>query len=254
MRSGTFRGLVIAAVAGFGAAACEHPHDLRPDPKEDSVQAAFRGTVRVDGAPIRGADVLLLDAAGKVVAAGQTDEAGGYRLASPAGFSRGMVLARLYRPIVGARATAVTHPAETGFEFATGDTVALSGDVEPPAGVTPDFLDVSLTPRALDGVPPSAAMALIAVGTGPALKASYLTEQIHEPRFAFRVIPGTWELLVNRVVEQAPTAGPAAPNLTNAELTLADGSKPAQSFGAYRIDVRHDTRVHVRLEVMKDSP
>jgi hypothetical protein len=39
----------------------------------------------------------------------------------------------------------VTHPAETGFDFATRDTVALTGDVEAPAGVTPDFLDVSLT-------------------------------------------------------------------------------------------------------------
>ena len=217
------------------------------------MQASFRGTVRVDGNPIRGADVLLLDAAGKVVAATQTDEAGGYRLASPAGFSRGMLLARLYRPIVGARVTPVTHPGETGFDFATRDTVALAGDVEAPAGVTPDFLDVSLTPRALDGVPPAAAMALIAVDAGPALKASYLTEQIKSLHFAFRVVPGTWELLVNRVVEAAPTVKSPTPNLTNAELTLPDGSKPAQTFGAYRIEVRHDLQVRVRLEVMKDS-
>lgn len=254
VRSGTFRGFLIAALAGLSAvAACGHSPEARPETKEDSVQAPFHGTVSVDGNPIRGADVLLLDAAGKVVAAAQTDEAGGYRLASPAGFSRGMLLARLYRPIVGARATAVTHPADTGFDFATRDTVSLTGDVEAPAGVTPDFLDVSLTPRALDGVPPSAAMALIVVDTGPALKASYLTEQIKSLHFAFRVLPGTWELLVNRVVEEAPAVKPSTPNLTNAELTLPDGSKPAQTFGAYRLEVRHDLQVRVRLAVMKDS-
>lgn len=217
------------------------------------MQAAFRGTVRVDGRPIRGADVLLLDAAGKVLAAVPTDEAGSYRLASPAGFADGMLLARLYRPIVGARATAVTHPVETGFDFATRDTIALGGEIEPPSGVTPDFLDVSLTPRALDGVPQSATMALIAVDTGPALKASYLTEQIKQLHFAFRVVPGTWDLLVNRLVDEAPSVNPRAPNLTNAELTMPDGSKPAQTFGAYRIDVRVDTQVRIRLEVMKAS-
>jgi hypothetical protein len=57
---------------------------------------------------------------------------------------------------------------------------------------------------------------------------------------------------VNRVVEEAPAVKPSAPNLTNAELTLPDGSKPAQTFGAYRLEVRNDLRVRVRLETMKD--
>lgn len=236
----------------LAATACEGPPRTRPDSKGDSVLALFRGTVRVDGHPIRGADVLLLDAGGKVLAAGRTDEAGGYRLAPPAGFAGGMLLARLYRPIVGARATPVTRPGETDFDFTTRDTVALGGEVEAPSGVSPDFLDVSITPRALDGVPPSANMALIAVDTGPALKASYLTEEIKEPHFAFRVLPGTWDLLVNRIVEQAPTVKATVPNLTSVELTLPDGTKPAQTFGAYRLDVRRDTQVRVRLDIVKE--
>lgn len=216
------------------------------------MQAPFRGTVRVDGSPVRGAEVLLLDGAGKVLAASQTDETGGYRLPSPAGFTKGTLLARVYRPIVGARAAQVSEAGETSFNFSTSETIALSGDIAPPAGVTPDFLDVSLTPRALAGVPASANMALIAVDTGPALKASYLTAQIHDPHFSFRIVPGTWDLLVNRVVDAAPSAQAGPPNLTNAELTLPDGGKPAQTFGAYRLDVHHDTHVRIQLEILKD--
>jgi hypothetical protein len=236
-------GLVSLAVAcSCGPTSSE----TRRERKETSM-ALFRGIVKVDGAPARG-EVMLVDPAGKVVASTTIDEQGGYRAAPPQGFTGGWLLARVYRPVAGARALAIDgEGGERNVELTSKEAITLSGDLRFPAGVTPDWVQVDLTPRALDGVPPAISRALVAVDTGPAIKGVYRADVIRGSRFSASLLPGTWDLVVARMVEVSPGHPLTTPNLINATLTLPDGSQPSQTFGGYRLVLRRDLHVVVEL-------
>lgn len=240
---------IISMLVAWAIAGCNgQPRSSGP---ERQTMTRFRGTLHVDDAPIRAADLFLLDRGAKVVAATRSDELGGWELPAPAGWSGGSLLAKLYEPVAGARAVPLGADDQVlDVRVHSADAVTLSGDITWPAGVTPDWVEVSITPRQLDGVPAEAKLALLAVDTGPALRGTYLAKRATEPRFQFRVLPGTWDLRVIRNVDAPPESLPI-PNLEQVSLTLPDGSHPALTVGFYRLEARHDLHVQVALDVAR---
>jgi hypothetical protein len=215
---------------------------------------SFRGTIRVDGRTVEGADVFLLDSRCKVVAATRSNGFGVWELDAPGGYAGGWLLAKLTQPVTGCRAVSVgaTGSDEMDFAIAATDAAVLSGDLVPPDGVKIDWVEVHVTPRRIPGLPDEAKLALVQVGAGPEIKGTYYTRTVRQPAFRFDLLPGTWELRAYRAVEGEPVAGRATPNLEAAEVTLSNGAKPTPNFGGWMFDVSGDLHATVKLKVSEE--
>jgi hypothetical protein len=214
---------------------------------------SFRGTIRVDGRTVEGADVFLLDPRCKVVAAARSNGFGVWELDAPAGWRGGWVLAKLTQPVTGCRATAVGAGSSDAVDLtiSSKEVAVLSGDLVPPEGVTVDWVEVHVTPRRVPGLPEEAKLALVQVGMGPEIKGTYFGRTVRQPAFRFDLLPGTWELRAYRFVEGG-RAGGGTPNLDAAGVTLSDGTHPTPHFGGWLFEVTRDLHATVKLKVAEE--
>jgi hypothetical protein len=233
--------LAVAVLIGsVGTGAC----------KDRPLKNDFSGSVTINAQPAPNADVFLLSSAGKVIATAKTDVHGKYAIAVPAKFAGGWLVAKLYRPIVGARARAVQAPGEAvDFAVSDGDAVTLSGEVAPPPGVKPDWIDVHLTPRKLEGFPEIALDSLLAVDTGTAIHGTFTTQKINQLHFEFRALPGLYELRVDRIVDVPLDTPLATPNLTAQSVELPGHAAATERFGGFVVPLDKPLHVTVSLKL-----
>jgi hypothetical protein len=246
----TPRAGALAALLLLPPGGCSEPLSGKKPTNNKELQAMSKlsGTIQVDGQPNSGAEAFLLDASGKVVALTKTDSTGGYSLSPPAGYTGGWILAKLYHPVIGCRAMRVDGTVKTiDFSIAAGETVVLSGELRPPEGIKPDWVDVHVTPRQPRDVPPEAKEAILLVDTGSSMRSTYFTERVKGSSFRFRVLPGVYDLRADRTIDAPLTAKLPVPNLTAAALKMPDGSEPKQTFGGYLLDVGKDLQVVLTL-------
>jgi hypothetical protein len=194
-----------------------------------------RGQVVALGVPVR--DVEVLGVAGStVVATAATDRDGNFRLDPAKPVDR--VVARFLEPFVGV----VARPSGADIAVDRADIVRLTGTLEPPPGVAFDWADLKLTPRG--DISP-----MITLHDPDGLREAYWIRRIVEPRFQLRVLRGSWDLRVHRIVDGPLTATPRV-NLGAAAVVLPDGSRPAMRLGGFEFAVDRDLAVTVSLRTL----
>jgi hypothetical protein len=210
----------------------------------------FRGTITVAGAGALEAEVFLLAVDGPVRAAVAVDGKGGFALAPPAGFTGGWLLYKLYAPVIGARAVRVAGPGVHDLAIAAGEAVALTGRVTLPVGAPPGWLDVRLTPRALDGLAAEAVPALLAAGPEPVRRGSFVTRRIEVDTFAYQLLPGEWRLEVERMFVDSGGLPQPPVSLELGALTVDGGPPPEAAPIGFWLTVRAPTAVVGALKVV----
>jgi hypothetical protein len=218
--------------------------------KENAMPQSVVGTVTLDGKPLAGVEVVLTDGAGTALASQATDATGRFRLDPPGPFADGWVVARLHEPIVGAATRAVAAgDAVADLAVASSAAVTLSLTVKPPARVPLDWAIVKLSPRAVPGVPDPVIAAAKLVGTGPSVRGSYHQVRITGPRLDLRVLPGTWGIAVEHIVERSPTLGVPPPDWINDALVLADGTRVPAAVSEHRLSITGDVDATIECRV-----
>jgi hypothetical protein len=211
----------------------------------------FRGTINVSKPGELDAEVFLLHRDGKVAAATRATSSGTYAIAPPAGYAGGWLLGKLYRPVIGARAVAVgASPIQpVDIMVAAAELQPLEGRVVMPSNGALQWLDVHLAPRSLDGFPEPAMAALLAVGTEPVRRGTYVTTRITEPSFGFAVLPGVYRLEVDRVFQDsAAVTPPVSVQLGSVEVGKGPPAETAP-IGAW-LTVRGPVSVTVQMAVV----
>ncbi|TMQ11205.1 MAG: hypothetical protein E6J91_23880 [Deltaproteobacteria bacterium] len=177
---------------------------------------------------------------------------GAYAIAPPSGYAGGLLLAKLYRPVVGAKAVSVGARPERPIDITApaAAVVALEGRITMPDKVPLEWLDVHLTPRSLDGLPPAAAGALLAVGTEPVRRGTYVTTRVTQPSFVFAVLPGVYRLEVERLFHDsvATASPPVSVQLGSATVTGGPPAEPAP-IGVW-LTLRQGVSVTVQMVVV----
>lgn len=240
---------MIACTLAVTAASCACGRSAGVRAAEDDMKD-FRGTITVAGPGVLDAEVFLLAGDGKVLAATNVDGKGGFALAPPAGFAGGWLLYKLYAPVIGARAVAVTAPGAHDLAIGAADAVALSGRITLPAGAPAGWLDVRLTPRSLDGLPAEAAPALLAAGPEPVRRSSFVTRRIEADTFGYQVMRGSWRLEIERMyVDSGGLANPPV-SLELGAVTVDGGPPPEAAPIGFWLDVKAPVAVAATLKVV----
>jgi hypothetical protein len=208
----------------------------------------FNGSVIVNGRPNPTAEIFLLSSTGKPVAIASVNDNGKYTIGAPPGFGEGWLIAKLYAPIVGARARAVAAPETVDFSVGDAEAHLLVGEIVPPAGVEPDWIDVQLTPRALDGFPEVALGALLAVDTGNSIRGSFVSQRKRQLNFEFRALPGLYDLRVNRIIDVPLDTQLPIPNLTAKSVQLENGQQATERFGGFLVPLDRPRSLSVVLQ------
>jgi hypothetical protein len=212
----------------------------------------FSGTISVGTPGELDAEVFLLHSDGKVAAVARVPASGTYAIAPPASYEGGWLLAKLYRPVIGARAVQVnaTPGQAITIKVAATELVALDGRIVMPDKVPLEWLDVHLTPRTLDGLPETASSALLAVGPQPVRRGTYVTTRITQPTFALAVLPGVYRLEVERVFHDSAgmISPPVSVQLGSVETGQGPPAEPAP-IGAW-LTVRQPVSVTVKMVVV----
>lgn len=233
-------------------AACNSPAPVATRVAEAQTMTEFRGAVTLQQPGVLDAEVFLLHPDGKVAAVTRVMPSGGYAIAPPSGYAGGLLLAKLYRPVVGAKAVSVGARPERPIDITViaADAVALEGRIAMPDNVALEWLDVHLTPRTLDGLPPPASAALLAVGPEPVRRGTYVTTRITQPSFAFAVLPGVYRLEVERLFHDssATVSPPVSVQLGSVAVTSGPPAEPAP-IGVW-LTVRQAVSVAVQMAVV----
>jgi hypothetical protein len=225
--------------------ACASRSVARENPEESAPVSQIAGTVEIDGKPVAEVEVAVIDAEGTVVSAAETDEAGAFRLDTT---ESGWVVAKIRDPFVAVGVQPVSE--QVHFALSEVDTVSLRGTIRFPDGVPFDWVDVSVTPRALPGVPDPVLAKLLVVGTGPGKRGGYWNRRATTPEFSIRVQPGTHELRFEHVIDSAPMPFGGPTSLAGDVLTLDDGTRPERQYGAHRVEVSADRAFEVTMRVL----
>lgn len=242
-------GCTMAAAGGPRGEAGEPPRG-----KDVAVQqTSVSGLVSVDGAPRAGVEVVLLGGGGEPQAFQASDAGGRFSFAAP-GFAGGWVMARLFGdPVVGVAVVPVKAGAkEVTLAVAAAAAVTLSLDVAPPPGVAFDWADVHVSPRGLPGVPDEVVAAAGLVGIGPSRRASYHRLRITQPRVRLRLLPGSWSVTVDHLVDRPTTPRRPPPNWAGDRLTLPDGRQLPATLRAHRLTLSGDLHAAVTTAVVAD--
>jgi hypothetical protein len=204
------------------------------------MNAPSEGHITVDGAPVQSAEVFLLDADGSVRAVAPVHKDGSYELPRPA-IEHGLLLAKLYRPTIGAR---VLPPRETDLSVTGRDEVTLRATLRPPPGVALSDVDVHLTPLSVPNLPPSASGAVLALGTDNRARTTFATIGVQPPTgFTLRALRGKYELRVERYIEQRPRSQV----IETAAVSTLDGQPLPVAFGGVVLDLMTDTELVITL-------
>lgn len=217
--------------------------------------ASVHGSLTLDGAPLAGVEVVLTDASGAALAAQEADATGGFHFAPAGGFTGGWVVARLHAPIVGAAARAVDPGGTADLALTSKAAATLSLTITPPAGVPLDWAIVRLSPRGLPGVPDAVVRAAQLVGVGPSIRGSYHEVRVTGPRLDVPLMPGTWGIGVEHIVERSPTDDEPPPDWINDTVVLADGPRVPAAAGAgeSRVEISGDTAATVTTRRYDDG-
>lgn len=194
------------------------------------------GKVVALGVPVRDVEVLAV-AGSTVLAATVTDRDGGYCFGALDRVDR--VVARFTEPFIGVVARPATADDIT---VERADIVRLVGVLEVPPGVAFDWADVKLTPRG--EVPP-----VVTLKDPDGLREAYWIRRVVEPGFQVRVLRGTWDLRVHRIVDGPLSSSPPV-NLGAAAVILPDGSRPPQRLGGFECSVERDLSITVELRTL----
>lgn len=241
----------VLALVGL-LAACNSPGPQAARLAEAEIMTEFHGTISMQTPGDLDAEVFLLHPDGKVVAVNRVLPSGRYAIAPPSGYVGGLLLAKLYHPVVGARAVSVGATPERPIDITTaaGEVVALEGRVVMPDQVPLEWLDIHLTPRMLDGLPQVAAGALLAVGPEPVRRGTYVTTRITQPSFALAVLPGIYRLEVERLFFDS--AGMASPpvSVKAGSVTVTSGPPAEAALTGAWLTVRRAVSVTVQMVVV----
>lgn len=209
----------------------------------------FRGKIQLSVPGEIDAEVFLLNSDGSVAKTARVQLNGTYAIEPPPGYAGGWLLGKLYRPVVGARAVAVSGQPQT-HDMDIGGALALTGRIVMPANVPLEWLDVHLTPRSLDGLPAEVHDALLATGPEPVRKGTYVTERIRKPELAFSVMPGEYRLEVERVFYDSPSTTAPPVNVRLASVTVENGPPAKEAPIGVWLDVRQPLSVVVNMAVV----
>ena len=66
------------------------------------------------------------------------------------------------------------------------------------------------------------------------------------------LLPGTWDIKVSHIVEQAKAAGPAPANWIGSRIELADGVQVDADLGSMRREIARDLDMRVDLSPFVD--
>ena len=192
-------------------------------------------------------EVAVVDAAASVVAVSRSGADGGFTLQTSR--AEGWVVAKLREPLLGVAFAPTGGQLELDFNSSEAHT--LVGAIVQPEGIPFDWVQVEATPRQLPGVPQAVIDALQIIGTGNARSGSYSSRRVTAPEVALEVLPGTWELRFEHIVESPPMPFGAPPCLAGGVLELADGTRPPRVCGAHLVEVSEDTRFTVHMRVLE---
>ena len=197
-----------------------------------------------DGEPARG-DACLVTGTGAVKAIWPLGPDGRAHIeAGGADF----LLVRCVEPVIAAKAVRlVPGDAEVDVVIEATEVVGLSGAIAVPLGTEFDWVDLHVTPRRLEWVPDALQRALLAVDTGAAMRGTYWSRRLREPRFDLRVARGLHGLRVSRFHDGPLTAGGLRRNLTAAQVTATPALEVHESFGEFELQLDADAEVLVTM-------
>jgi hypothetical protein len=238
------RGAVIAACALAATAACKPAQvDHAGDPPAVTAGQPVYGKLTVGGEPVRAAEVALLE--GERVLA-TADAAAEYSIQVPAGAKPTRLLVRLYEPVAGAIVVVAATGRPTNVDVPASKIAELSGDVHLPSGTTADGAQLALTPRLAEVTP----LAMLTAGTGPSTRPALVTHPLTATHFSQRVVEGTWQIRIDRMVDGP--LGSTPPNLTLDKLT-ANGAPPGDAPGGPTLTVDRDLHVDATMKIVGDG-
>jgi hypothetical protein len=226
---------VSVVVAALLAAACARSERAPAPANKDA--AATEARVRVDGVPARG-DVLWI-ADDRVVATAPLVD-GVAKVPVGAGAAQ-RALVRIEAPALGVRE--VSAGAAIVLDVPRREVATVRGRVVVPTGVDAPWVELGLTPR-LAAVPPRL---VLAEGTTTSIRGVYVARRLTTASFEERVLTGTWEFRVDRMVDAPLGAG--EPTLGLERLTASSGAAAVENHGGYQLAIDGDVEVEARLRV-----
>jgi hypothetical protein len=209
------------------------------------------GTLRVEGRPLGGQDVLAFDPAGpSLLAAGATDDRGEFHL-DVDGAPETAVLAKVRADVL--TVVAGTVSAEGSIELdAAGPFFEISGRLESDAGY-PDRLDVFLDPVQLDGVP-EALLPFAKMKDEGVFEARYLKRGVDGREFTLRVAPGRWKIGGSIIdFERGSWVSPEHRNYVVDRVRTEDGELEGSSSSGFELDVSGDRHLTLVLRELAND-
>ena len=213
---------------------------------------AISGTLRVEGRPLGGQDVLALDPAGpSLLADGVTDDRGEFRLVVD-GAPEAAVIAKVRADVTTVVAATVAVSSERPIELdAAGPFFEITGRLESDVGY-PDRLDVFLDPARLDGVP-EALLPFAKMKSEGVFEARYLKRTVEGPDFTFRVAAGRWKIGGGLIdLERGSWVSPQHRNYVVDHVRAEDGELAGSWTSGFELDVTGDRRITLVLRELAD--
>jgi hypothetical protein len=213
---------------------------------------AIAGTLRVEGRPLGGQDVLAFDPAGpSLLAVGTTDDRGEFRL-DVDGAREAAVMAKVRADVLAVVAATVAVSSERRVELdAAGPFFEISGRLESEIGY-PDRLDVFLDPTRLDGVP-EALLPFAKMKAEGVFDARYFERGVDGRDFRFRVAPGRWRIGGSVIdLERGSWVAPQHRNYVVDHVRAEGDELDGRWTSGFELDVAGDRRIALVLRELAD--
>jgi hypothetical protein len=211
------------------------------------------GTLRVEGRPLGGQDVLAFDPDGpSLLAVSATDDRGEFRLDLD-GRAEAAVLAKIRADVQAVVAATVAVPAAQPVDLdAAGPFFAISGRLESDVGF-PERLDVFLDPVRVDGVP-EALLPFATLKEQGVFEAHYVTRGVAEPEFAFRVAAGRWRIGGRMIdFERSSWVAPEHRNYVVDRVRAEEGELEGSWTSGFELDVAADRQIVLVLRELAND-
>jgi hypothetical protein len=214
------------------------------------------GTLRMEGRPVGGQDVLAFDAEADrpaLLATAITDDEGRFSLDPGGAPARVDLLGKLRVDALAAVARSV-EPSADGIELeATGPFATVTATIESDAGF-PERLNVYFDPVALDGLPERLAPFVTQKAEG-VFEGHFSQRSVNGRELTIRLARGTWRLGGDFIVYERPMISePDFSNYVVDRVLREDGTElPRQGSSGFLLEADGELRIRLELRELADT-
>ena len=223
----------------------------------------INGMVQLDGKGIANQLVLLLSSnMDQFIGSTATDDEGRYSIALPSVKSTSSVVlvAKIQGPVL-ALDYRVIQPGlfvnQQDFNIHTSSEAfcMLRAGIVADHIELPPFLEIAITPVHLDGIP-SVLEQFFLRRSNNVVDASYYQKNLQGTHFELKMQRGSYRISGGHINYKGPDSVLPAPDNFIVGSILADGENnplPGERLGGYLLEIKHDRKIDLKVEVFNDK-